>query len=340
MSSAAAAFLEETGKPLVVKPVPYPMVQDDEILIKVASVAINPFDGAQQMMGPKFFPFMQFPCVLGEDVAGVVEAVGAGVTGYQPGDRVAALARRAFQTHVTTPAHLAIRIPDALAFEQAAVLPLALSIAVVGLFGRDYLALPLPAAAGVAPAPTGKAVLIWGGSTSVGCNAIQLAAAAGYEVITTASPANFDLVKGLGARQVFDHNSPTIKDDLVAALNGKEIVGAIANGAPNPGSHAAVLQDCAEVVRKSEGRKFLACTMMVLNGPPEGVEAKFIQTFQPGDKDLALASFGDFVPKALAAGSFVASPKAHVAAQGLEGLQDAINYTMKGVSATKVVVNL
>ena len=53
---------------------------------------------------------------------------------------------------------------------------------------------------------TGKVVLIWGGSTSVGSNAIQLAVAAGHEVVSTASPRNFDCVKSLGASAVFDSN--------------------------------------------------------------------------------------------------------------------------------------
>ncbi|TAQ89425.1 hypothetical protein B7494_g2244 [Chlorociboria aeruginascens] len=57
--------------------------------------------------------------------------------------------------------------------------------------------------------PTGKTVLIWGGSGSVGVNVIQLAVAAGYEVIATASPANFDYLKELGASEVLDYHSKT-----------------------------------------------------------------------------------------------------------------------------------
>jgi NADPH:quinone reductase-like Zn-dependent oxidoreductase len=74
------------------------------------------------------------------------------------------------------------QIPDDLSFEQAAVLPLGLSTAVSGLFLKDQLGLQLPAAD--KGEERGKTVLIWGGSTSVGSNAIQLAVATGYEVIT------------------------------------------------------------------------------------------------------------------------------------------------------------
>jgi NADPH:quinone reductase-like Zn-dependent oxidoreductase len=91
------------------------------------------------------------------------------------------------------------------------VLPLAISTASCGLFQRDYLGLHHPSAN---PTPTEQTVLVWGGSTSAGSNAIQLAVAAGYEVITTASPRNYDFVKSLGASAVFDYNSATVIPDV------------------------------------------------------------------------------------------------------------------------------
>jgi len=61
----------------------------------------------------------------------------------------------------------------------------------------------------------------------VGCNAIQLAVAAGYEVFTTCSPKNFDLVKELGASQTFDYNSKTVVKDIIHAFQNKTTAGAI-----------------------------------------------------------------------------------------------------------------
>lgn len=69
-----------------------------------------------------------------------------------------------------------------------------------------------------------------GGATSVGSNAIQLAAAVGYEVITTASPRNSNYVKKLGASQVFDHNDKTVVEDIIEAFKGKTIAGALTIG--------------------------------------------------------------------------------------------------------------
>lgn len=87
------------------------------------------------------------------------------------------------------------------------------SVATKALFHRDFLALDLPSASS---SPKGETVLIWGGSTSVGSNVIQLAVAAGYEVITTASPGRFEYLRGLGASQVFDC---TYYPFIVTALN-------------------------------------------------------------------------------------------------------------------------
>ena len=80
---------------------------------------------------------------------------------------------------------------------------------------------------------------------------IQLAVAAGYEVFTTASPHNFDYVRGLGASRAFDYNSPSVVPDLIAAFEGKTIAGAfsIGKGSAIP---------CFDVVHASKGDKAVA----------------------------------------------------------------------------------
>ena len=143
---------------------------------------------------------------------------------------------------------MASPIPDTMPFEDAAVLPLAVSTAACGLFQKDHLALRHPS---LHAEPTGETVLVWGGSTSIGSNAIQLAKAAGYEVITTASPRNFEYVTTLGAAQVFDYNSPTVVEDIIAAFKGRRLAGAIAFGTT---SGAA----CVRIVGACRGKKFVS----------------------------------------------------------------------------------
>ncbi|KAK9772984.1 putative Enoyl reductase (ER) domain-containing protein [Seiridium cardinale] len=339
MASNSAAFLVTDKAPLEVKSAPYPEPKEHEILLKNHAVAINPVDYAQQMFGPTVFKWIKLPYILGNDVAGEVVAVGSGVTKFKVGDRATALATGSFQQYVPAKEHCAAAIPDAVGFEAAATIPLGLSVAVKALFHPEHLALELPSASSESK-PTGKTVLIWGGSTSVGSNAIQLAKAAGYEVITTASPANFDYVKKLGASQVFDYNSTSIKEDLVKAFQGKTAAGAVANGGPSPMTHAPIVDACAAVVLSSEAnRKFVSLTMVPRFPIPEGVQNKFVEPLE-GDKDLASSIFNDYVPKALASGKFVPSPPAEVVGKGLGSVQSAMDLLKKGVSAKKVVVTI
>lgn len=114
-------------------------------------------------------------------------------------------------------------IPDSLTFEKATTLPLAVSTASVGLYLPDYLGLPLPS---TSPESTEQTLLVWGAASSVGATAVQLAVASGLRVIATASPANHQFVKDLGASVVFDYRSPTVVNDIVNELRGKEIAGA------------------------------------------------------------------------------------------------------------------
>lgn len=129
----------------------------------------------------------------------------------------------AFQTYTVASDALASPIPDDMSFEQAVVLPLAISTASAGLYPKDLLGLPLPSPN--ESKKNGKTVLIWGGASSVGACAIQLAAASGATVITTASPANHELVRSLGADLIFDYRSPTVVGDIASALRNTNFAG-------------------------------------------------------------------------------------------------------------------
>lgn len=128
-----------------------------------------------------------------------------------------------FQKYSVALAQATTPLPDSIPFESAAVLPLALSTAAAGLYKEDGLGLPLPT---TNPKSTGKTLLVWGGSSSVGATAIQLARASGLSVIATASKRNSELVKKLGADEVFDYSTPSIVSDLVAHLKNKQVTGA------------------------------------------------------------------------------------------------------------------
>ncbi|KAA6409148.1 MAG: zinc-binding dehydrogenase family superfamily [Lasallia pustulata] len=339
-SNTAAWLLAQKVRPLAVKSAPYTPPGENEVVVKNGALALNLVDWARQDLGDALFSWTTYPCVLGSDVAGEVVEVGTGVSRFQTGDRVTGLAigltsnrpaDGAFQSYTILPEHMASPIPSTLSYESASVLPLGLSTAACGLFQKDYLALQLPSSP---PEPaTGDTLLIWGGSSSVGSNAIQLAVAAGYEVIATASPKNFDYVKKLGASQVFDYHSETVVADLVKAFNGKASAGALAigNGSAEP---------CVEVVHKCRGKKFVALANPPSKELPSDVAVKFIFGSDLKDNEVGPAIFVNFLPKALEDGSFIAAPDAEVVGEGLESVQGGLDLLKKGVSAKKYVISL
>lgn len=218
-------------------------------------------------------------------------------------------------------------------------MPLCLGTATHTLFQSNQLALPLPNTTSSDQAK-GKAVLIGGGSTSVGSNAIQLAVAAGYEVITTASPSNFDYVKNLGASAVFDYNSPTITQDLIEACREKSLVGAFANTRPDPQAFTAVAESFGQVLLSSPNhRPFLSLSMPAPVNLPDGVESRYVD-FTERDENPCRAICQDYLPQALASGAFVPAPPPLLAGEKLEDMQKGMDLLKKGVSAQKVVVKI
>ena len=332
MPNNTAAWIGAKQAKLEVKSAPYTSPGENEILIKNYAIAINPVDWIKQVVGNMMSAWIKYPFVLGSDLAGEVVEVGKNVTRFKVGDRVLAHAlgvekkrnspaESAFQAYTVVLPHMAAPIPSTMSYENAAVLPLGLSTAACGLFQKDQLALQYPSAN---PKSTGETLLIWGGSTSVGSNAIQLAVAAGYEVITTASPRNFEYVKKLGASQVFDYHSQTAVQDIIAALKGKTIAGALAIGG---GSTEA----CLDIVHACKGQKFVSLATapisfakrpslpviifkfasfgisLQIKGRLRHIRTKFIYGSSLMDNEVSKIIYEDFLPAALADGRYVAA---------------------------------
>ncbi len=371
MPTNTAAWLVATQTKLEVKSAPYTHPYEGEIVVKNHAVVINPLDWVIQLIGTLIFPWIKYPFILGADLAGEVVEVGKGVTRFSVGDRVLGLAvgtdkkrnssaEGAFQEYTVVLAHMAAPIPSTMLYENAAVLPLALSTAACGLFQKDQLALQYPFAA---PKPTGKTLLIWGGSTSVGSNAIQLAVAAGYEVITTASPRNFNYVKNLGASQVFDYNKKAVVEDIIEAFKGKTLAGALAIGTGSA-------EVCSDIVHACNGNKFVSMASpsvsfetlplrpglslqlfplllrlvssnvsMQVKFRMRRIRAKSIFGSTLVYNEVSKVIYEDFLPQALADGHYVAAPEPAVIGKGLDSIQAGLDAQKQGVSAKKVVVS-
>ncbi len=148
---------------------------------------------------------------FGDECSGIVVRVGDGVEGLHVGDRVLAMGRGAFATHLTTSADLAIRIPDALSFEDAATIPIPFLTAQYALHSLGRLR-------------AGERVLVHAGAGGVGMAAVQLALRAGAEVFATAgNPEKRAMLRSLGVHHVFDSRSLDFAQGVREATGGEGV---------------------------------------------------------------------------------------------------------------------
>jgi NADPH:quinone reductase-like Zn-dependent oxidoreductase len=190
---------------------PQPTVGDEDVLVQVHAAGVNLLDAKIASGEFKLMLPYRFPLILGNDVAGVVVQVGPRVRGFKPGDEVYA---RPDKDRIGTFAEfiamnerdVAIKPAD-LTMEEAA------SISLVGLTAWQALV----EKANLKP---GQKVFIQAGTGGVGTFAIQLAKHLGATVATTASSANFELVKALGADVLIDYKT----QDFEAMLHGYDVV--------------------------------------------------------------------------------------------------------------------
>lgn len=223
-----AITFHEYGPPSVLKledrpdPVPGP----GQVLVRVRACALNAADWHLLRADPFLVRlalglFKPRYNVLGCDLAGVVEAVGAGVTRLRVGDAVmgelGSSGWGAFAERVCAPEAVLALKPDTLGFNEAAAAPLAAVTALQGLRRQGRLA-------------AGERVLINGASGGVGTYAVQLAKALGGKVTAVCSPRNVELARSLGADEVLDYTQPDFtlgegRYDVILATNGYHPLG-------------------------------------------------------------------------------------------------------------------
>jgi NADPH:quinone reductase-like Zn-dependent oxidoreductase len=213
---------------------PDPSVGDNELLVRVHASSVNPVDMFIAAGGMKEMAEHEFPVTLGRDFAGVVERVGSGVSRYRVGDEVfgfvlhanPAVHEGSWAELITLPEDNQVAAkPQGLDFAQAGAAPLA-GIAAITAF--DALA---PAA--------GETVLVVGASGGVGSFFVQLAAAAGANVIAPALPEDRDYLRGLGVSELIDRNSDVSAAVREAHPDGVEAILDVASAAPD----TALLKD-------------------------------------------------------------------------------------------------
>jgi NADPH:quinone reductase-like Zn-dependent oxidoreductase len=237
-----------------------------------------------------------------------------------------------FQLYTKCRALVVQKIPSNMSFNEGSVLPLAISTAAACLFQKETLGLPLPSSN---PSLTGKSVLVWGGSSSVGATAIQLAVGAGVKVVSVSSKHNLQKVKDLGATAVFDYNDPKVAHDIIAALEGSDFAG-ICDTIGTPDAAAA----WTPVYEKLGGR--YGSVLPAAKGLPEGIQGSsvFAPTVALADKYVGDVVWAKWVPEALEKGTLKPVPEPLVVGKGLDAVQKGYEKQKEGVSFRKVVIEL
>jgi NADPH:quinone reductase-like Zn-dependent oxidoreductase len=229
------------------RPVPWPGA--GEVLIKVRAAGVNPVDWKSALR--------RLGMVPGTDVAGTIDTLGEGVTGWKVGDQVLGFARTSgsYAEYAVISVTSLARKPVSMTFEQAAGVPIAAETAYRALHEAGKI-------------ERGQTVLIHGAAGGVGSSAVQIAKAAGARVIGTASSNNHDFLRSLGVDQVIDYKSQKFEDvvknvDLVlntadADTTARSIAvvrpgGTLVSivGPPNPEACAAAKIRCARPNRET-----------------------------------------------------------------------------------------
>jgi len=195
---------------LVIEQRPDPVAGPGQVLVRVQAAGIN-FPDILMIKG-LYQVKIKPPFIPGNEAAGIVSAVGEGVSHYQPGDRVMVIPDgAAFAELCAVPVERVIPIPASLGFEQAAGFTIT--------YGTSYHALKQ-----AADVRAGDTVLILGAAGGVGISAVEIAKAMGARVIAAASSAEkLDFACSAGADETINYTEESLKDRCKALSNGKGV---------------------------------------------------------------------------------------------------------------------
>lgn len=208
-----AVLIRKFGAPDVmnVEEAERPVVQDDEILVRIRYSSINPVDWKVRNGSLKMLTGSRFPMFLGFDIAGEIVETGKEVAGFKKGARVFGMLdyrrRGAYAEYVSAKENNIALMPQNLDFRDAAAIPLAGLTAYQALHNKGKI-------------KSGDNVLVNGASGGVGLFAVQIAKASGAEVTGVCSTDNVEVVKNIGADKVIDYK----KEDITQIADRYDII--------------------------------------------------------------------------------------------------------------------
>ncbi|KAG7293910.1 hypothetical protein NEMBOFW57_003970 [Staphylotrichum longicolle] len=329
--------LVSKGPKVQIVDTPVPTPNDDQVLIKVVVSGSNPKDWKLPNI---------FDCTTneGDDIAGIVEKVGANVFEFKPGDRVAAFHEMrtrggSYAEYAIAWQHTTFHIPATTTFEEAAAIPLAAMTAAVGLHLR--LGLPQP----WSPEPRRSTPLIvYGAASAVGIYAVQLAQRSNIHPVLCVAGRACDYVEGFIDRSkgdvVLDYRQgdEAVIAGLVEALRGQSIGHAL-----DAVSEGSSITNIGEVFRRAGAGKGKATFVLhgEKEGLPEGVEQSItmVGSVHQESKDFGYVYFR-YLARGLQEGWFKPQ-RTEVVPGGLAGIETALQNLKDGkASAVKYVFRI
>ena len=300
-----------------------PVVQDDQVLVRVQAASVNPLDW-HFLRGTPLFGRLAMGLlkprnkILGADIAGRVEAVGRDVTQFQPGDEVFGASERlgAFAEYVCVTENAFALKPTSTTFEEAAAVPVAAVTALQGLRDKGQI-------------QPGQRVLINGASGGVGTFAVQIGKSFGAEVTGVCSTGNLDMVRSIGANQVIDYTQEDFTNnhqryDLIIDAVGNRSVSDLKRALSPKGTCVIIGFSSLALLFQA---MFLGPWMSLIGSKKIGL----MGTAKPNSADV------DFLKELLGAGKLVpvidrSYPLSEVA--------EAIRYLEEGHARGKVVITV
>src|SRR5215510_5890797 len=199
-----ASRIQRFGPPsvIVTDDLPRPEPAAGQLLVRVKAAGVGHWDA---LIREGKVPDEPLPLVLGSELSGIVEAIGAEVSGFEPGDEVYGATNQqfngAYAEYALASARMMAQKPKTLNFIEAASAPIVTVTAWQMLF--EY-----------AQVTAGQTILIHGAAGNVGAYAVQLASQAGLHVIATAASADLEYVTGLGAERTLDYQTERFEESL------------------------------------------------------------------------------------------------------------------------------
>jgi NADPH:quinone reductase-like Zn-dependent oxidoreductase len=340
MSSQNRAAVNPAARaPLEVRAVETPTPGPGDILINNELIAVNPVE-VNITKNDLFNP--EYPCIIGTSFGGTVVALGEDVSDFKVGDKVAVYGSPShgdryagFQAYALAKVDMACVVPEGV--------DLAIPVSMIG--NLTTVVGMLSATAGVPKPniegekiPIGKKILIYGGTSNLGSLAIQYVSMAGYSVVTTTSPKHKAFVDKLGADKIIDHTQDreAIVRNLVTEGPYDIIVDTIS--CPNT---VSMLADVAA----AQGGGTILATLPPF-GPetlPKGVVRHFSSwpyaLNKEGNEHWIRWAFHTFFAKGIANGKLLPTRIERISG-GLEAINGALDTLAKGVSNSKLVVEL